>query len=100
MAMIIVYDGCHADELEQQTADLTTKATQKLSSRIRGLFQSLKPRGFLGSLAAGADTLFAEAALGERGKDEFFEVLLPFDETTFREKRVEPAGEPWVSDYD
>lgn len=98
--MIIVYGGCHADELKQDTAELTTKATQKLSGRIRGLFQSLRPEGFLGSLAGGADILFAEAALGERGKDEFFEVLLPFDETTFRAKRVEPAGEPWVSDYE
>jgi hypothetical protein len=85
--MIIVYGGCHVDQSNQ------------VSGRIRGLFQSLKPKGFVGSLAPGADMLFAEAALTERGKEDFVEFLLPFDNATFREKCVAPAGQPWASKF-
>jgi hypothetical protein len=93
MFMIIVYGG-HAG------VQLSAEAADALFDRIRGLFQSLRPRGFVGSLAASADIVFASAALAERGKDDFVDVLLPFDSATFREKSVEPAGEPWISDYD
>lgn len=92
--MIIVYGGCHADD------QLSAEAAEKLDDRIHGLFQSLKPKGFVGSLAPGADIVAARAALAARGKDDFVEVLLPFDSTIFRAKVVEPAGEPWISDYD
>ncbi|MCT7658044.1 tetratricopeptide repeat-containing protein [Mycobacterium deserti] len=92
--MIIVYRGCEVDaELDEQAAD-------HLLDRIRGLFQSLKPKAFLGSLSAGADILFARAALEERGTDDVVEWLLPFETQTFKGARVEPAGEPWVDHYD
>lgn len=92
--MIIVYRGCEID------AHLDAQAADKLLIRIRGLFNSLKPQGFLGSLSAGADILFARAALEERAPDDVIEWLLPFDQQTFRDKRIEPAGEPWISHYD
>lgn len=92
--MIIVYGGCEIDEhLDELAAD-------ELLDRIRGLFKSLRPKGFLGSLAAGADILLAQAALDERSDDEFVEALLPFDAKTFQERHVDPAGEPWISDYE
>ena len=64
---------------------------------LRGLIQSLEPKSLVGALASGADIFFAKAALAEGIK---LEVLLPFDVAIFRETSVEPAGEPWISDYD
>src|SRR4051812_15860429 len=94
MDMIIVYGGCQADD------QLSAEAGDKLSARIPALSQSLKQKGFVGSLARGADFVFAGAPLAAGGKDDFVEVLLPFDEATFRTKVADPAGEPWISDYD
>jgi hypothetical protein len=49
-----------------------------------------------GSLAAGADILFAEALL-ERGAK--LNVVLPFDRDDFIERSVRPAGEDWVTRF-
>ena len=49
-----------------------------------------------GSLAAGADILFAEQLL-ERGAS--LHVVLPFDCAEFVEVSVRPAGEGWVARF-
>src|SRR5690349_9119348 len=92
--MIVVYRGCQLD------GPLGDQAADDLMDRLRGLIKSLNPKVFLGPLSAGADILFARAALEERASDAVVELLLPFDAQTFRQERVEPAGEPWISDYD
>jgi len=53
--------------------------------------------GFVyGALAAGADILFAEAALA-RGLE--LHVILPFEEEDFLTQSVEPGGESWLPRY-
>src|SRR6185312_7140752 len=98
MVMIIVYGGCQADEPVRYDQWPPWGADAgDLSGRLRGLIQSLEPKSLVGALASGADILFAKAALAGGTK---LEVLLPFDVATFRKVSVEPAGEPWISDYD
>jgi len=98
MVMIIVYGGCQADEPVRYDQWPPWGADAgDLSGRLRGLLQSLEPKCLVGALASGADILFAKAALAEGIE---LEVLLPFDVATFRKTSVEPAGEPWLSDYD
>lgn len=50
-----------------------------------------------GSLAAGADVLFAEALLA-RGAE--LHVVLPFDAAEFRDVSVAPAGAGWLERFD
>jgi len=50
-----------------------------------------------GSLAAGADILFAEAILKRGGH---LHVILPFRREEFVEQSVRPAGEAWVKRFD
>ena len=50
-----------------------------------------------GSLAAGADTLFAEALLA-RGAE--LDVVIPFDLDEFRKVSVEPAGKSWLARFE
>jgi len=95
--MIIVYGGCQADELVRDGQRLPWRAAEDLTGRLRGLIQSLEPKSLVGALGSGADILFAKAALAEGIK---LEVLLPFDVAIFRKTSVEPAGEPWISNYD
>jgi hypothetical protein len=95
--MIIVYGGCQADEPGRVTPRLPSDAADEVFGRIRGLLQSLAPTCVVGALASGADILFARAAL-EEGIP--LKVLLPFDAETFRKSSVEPAGQPWIGDYD
>jgi hypothetical protein len=94
--MIIVYGGCQADEPGRDNPRLPADAAEETFGRIRGLLQSLKPTCAVGALASGADILFARAAL-EEGIP--LKVLLPFDADTFRKTSVEPAGQPWIGDY-
>lgn len=95
--MIIVYGGCQADELDQDTPRLPSSAAEELFVRIRGLLNSLAPEKLVGALASGADILFARAALAEGIP---LEITLPFDVDTFRKTSVEPAGEPWTGHYE
>lgn len=50
-----------------------------------------------GSLAAGADILFAEALLRRKAS---LHVVLPFDRDDFVNESVRPAGEHWVKRFD
>jgi hypothetical protein len=50
-----------------------------------------------GSLAAGADILFAEALLKRKAS---LHVVLPFDRADFMETSVRPSGETWVRRFE
>src|SRR5262245_44611961 len=50
-----------------------------------------------GSLAAGADILFAEALLARRAQ---LHVLLPFRLDDFVRESVQPSGEPWIRRFE
>ena len=67
-------------------ADVTARMTALLQERDVGF-------GY-GSLAAGADILFAEALLARRAQ---LHVLLPFRPDDFIRESVRPAGEQWVA---
>jgi hypothetical protein len=95
--MIILYGGSQADEVGRSEPRLPATAVADLSTRLRGLFQSLNPTCLVGALASGADILFAGAALAENIS---VKVRLPFDQGTFRRTSVENRGEPWTTDYD
>lgn len=95
--MIILYGGSQADEVGRAAPRLPATAVGDLSTRLRGLFQSLNPTCVVGALASGADIIFASAALSE---DIPVKVRLPFDRKTFRRTSVADRGEPWTTDYD
>lgn len=50
----------------------------------------------VGSLAAGADMLFAEAMIARGGE---LDIVLPFDREEFIELSVRPAGDGWVERF-
>lgn len=95
--MIVAYGGCAVDEPGRALPRLPVEATETLFVRIRGLLQSLQPTQLVGSLMPGSDILFARAALAERIP---LHVLLPCDASTFRERAVRTAGEPWLRHFD
>src|SRR5580658_4933747 len=70
-------------------------------ARVRGLIAASMERlkvGFgYGSLAAGGDTLFAEALL-ERGAD--LHVTIPFAVDEFKRVSVAPSGDEWINRFD
>jgi hypothetical protein len=72
----------------EQEAAIAAAIAEKLAAAKAGF-------GF-GSLAAGADILFAEALLA-RGAS--LEVVLPFDRDEFVEISVRPAGASWVERF-
>ena len=67
-----------------------------VAERIARLFDDRSVGFAFGSLAAGADILFAEACR-ERGID--LHVVLPFDDEEFIETSVRPAGDGWVDRF-
>ncbi|MDQ0673138.1 hypothetical protein QFZ36_000699 [Pseudarthrobacter siccitolerans] len=95
--MIIVYAGSQVDEPDREVPRLPASAEAELMVRLRGLIQSLKPSLVVGALAAGADILFARAALAE---DTPVRAVLPFGCDDFRRTSVESRGEPWTGHYD
>ena len=95
--VIIVYAGSQVDEPDREVPRLPGRAEAELMVRLRGLVQSLKPSLVIGALAAGADILFARAALAEGIP---VQAVLPFGRDDFRRTSVESRGEPWTSHYD
>jgi class 3 adenylate cyclase len=67
-----------------------------IRARIEANFDAEKVGFGYGSLAAGADILFAEALL-ERGAS--LHVVLPFNEEEFIEQSVRPSGGGWIDRY-
>lgn len=72
------------------------EAEARLEAEIARLIDQEQVGFFYGALAAGADLLFAEAALA-RGLE--LHVVLPFDEEDFIEQSVRPGGDPWLERY-
>jgi hypothetical protein len=95
--LIIIYAGSQPDGEGRQDARFPQGAEEEVKTRIRGLFQDLKPRLVFGALAAGSDILIAEAA---REEGIPFRALLPFDAMTFRETSVSGSGVRWERRYD
>lgn len=95
--MIIVYGGSQADEPGRAIPRLPASAEGELMDRLRGLIQSLKPSLLVGALAAGADILFARAALLENIP---VRILLPFSRAEFLRTSVQSSGDRWINFYD
>ncbi|MGE0179678.1 MAG: adenylate/guanylate cyclase domain-containing protein [Sphingomonas sp.] len=71
-------------------------AEARLEAEIARLIDEEQIGFFYGALAAGADLLFAEAALA-RGLE--LHVILPFEEEDFLAQSVTPGGEGWLERY-
>jgi hypothetical protein len=67
-----------------------------VAADIAALLEGIRIGAAYGSLAAGADILFAEALLGQGVA---LNVVLPFATADFVEKSVRPAGETWVTRF-
>lgn len=74
--------------------------TADQEARVAGEIERLLAAGDVGfgfgSLAAGADILFAEAILGRGGQ---LSVVLPFNDEEFVERSVRPSGAGWVDRF-
>jgi class 3 adenylate cyclase len=68
-----------------------------VAGEIAELLDGMRIGAAYGSLACGADILFAEALLG---KGVALNVVLPFATTDFVEQSVRPAGEAWVTRFE
>ncbi|MBV8181222.1 MAG: adenylate/guanylate cyclase domain-containing protein [Mycobacterium sp.] len=68
-----------------------------LAADIAALLEGIRIGAAYGSLAAGADILFAEALLGQGVA---LNVVLPFAAADFVEESVRPAGEAWVTRFE
>ena len=73
-----------------------TQATTAAAD-IAALLKGIRIGAAYGSLAAGADILFAEALLGQGVA---LNVVLPFAAADFVEQSVRPAGEDWVTRFE
>ena len=86
----------HHDRVAAGTNGLGRQATT-VAADIAALLKGMRIGAAYGSLAAGADILFAEALL-EQGVA--LNVVLPFATDDFIEQSVRPAGEDWVTRFE
>lgn len=93
--MVIYYAG-HIISPPGVDGRFPANQERQVAERIARLFDDRKVGFAFGSLAAGADILFAEACR-ERGID--LHVVLPFDDEEFIETSVRPAGGRWVDRF-
>jgi class 3 adenylate cyclase len=68
-----------------------------VAADIAGLLNGIRVGAAYGSLAAGADILFAEALLNQGVA---LNVVLPFATADFIEQSVRPAGEDWITRFE
>ena len=68
-----------------------------VAADIAGLLKGIRVGAAYGSLAAGADILFAEALLNQGVA---LNVVLPFATADFIEQSVRPAGEDWITRFE
>lgn len=68
-----------------------------VAADIAGLLKGMRIGAAYGSLAPGAEILFAEALLGQGVA---LNVVLPFATADFIEQSVRPAGQPWVRRFE
>jgi class 3 adenylate cyclase len=73
------------------------KQAARVAADIAALLKGIRIGAAYGSLAAGADILFAEALL-EQGVA--LNIVLPFATDDFIEQIVRPAGEAWVTRFE
>jgi class 3 adenylate cyclase/tetratricopeptide (TPR) repeat protein len=69
----------------------------KVATDIAAVLEGMRIGAAYGSLASGADILFAEALLG-RGVA--LNIILPFAAADFIEQSVRPGGESWVARFE
>jgi class 3 adenylate cyclase/tetratricopeptide (TPR) repeat protein len=72
-------------------------AAPKVTAEIAALLDGMHIGAAYGSLAAGADIMFAEALLA---RDVALNIVLPFVTADFVEQSVRPAGEEWVTRFE
>jgi class 3 adenylate cyclase len=93
---VIHYAG-HIIAAPGKAGHFPASAESNVASRIAELLAQRDVGFGYGSLAAGADILFAEALLARRAQ---LHVLLPFRVDDFIRESVRPAGEPWVRRFE
>jgi class 3 adenylate cyclase len=71
--------------------------TTTVAADIAALLEGMRVGAAYGSLAAGADIMFAEALLGQGVA---LNVVLPFATADFIDQAVRPAGEDWVTRFE
>jgi class 3 adenylate cyclase len=69
----------------------------KVATDIAAVLEGMRIGAAYGSLASGADILFAEALLGHGVA---LNIVLPFAAADFIEQSVRPAGESWVGRFE
>jgi len=79
-----------------QTGRFPAVQAAKVATEIATLLDGMRIGAAYGSLAAGADILFAEALLG-RGVA--LNIVLPFSIADFIELSVRPSGEEWIGRF-
>jgi len=79
-----------------QQRPLSENAEREIINRIESVISSRHCAVAYGSLAAGADIMFAEAILKQGGE---LNVWLPFGMESFCEELVRPYGEGWVQRF-
>jgi len=70
---------------------------ETVAADIAALLEGMRIGAAYGSLASGADILFAEALLGHGVA---LNIVLPFATADFVEQSVRPAGEAWVTRFE
>ncbi len=94
-ATILHYTG-HIIAPPGRSGRFPATAEARVRDEIGRRLEAMRAGAGYGSLAAGADILFAEALLA-RGAE--LHVVLPFAEADFIEASVRPAGAGWVERY-
>jgi len=79
------------------TADFPAQNVDAVAGHARRAVAQLQPRLAIGSAAAGADLLVADAALAAGVK---VEILLAGDEARFRSESVDDKGAAWTERFD
>jgi tetratricopeptide (TPR) repeat protein len=80
-----------------QTGRFRAVQAGTVAADIAALLKGIRIGAAYGSLAAGADILFAEALLGQGVA---LNVVLPFATDDFIEQLVRPAGDEWVTRFE
>ncbi|MGO9349801.1 MAG: adenylate/guanylate cyclase domain-containing protein [Mycobacterium sp.] len=84
-------------ELPGQKGGFRVMQAATVAADIAAVLEGMRIGAAYGSLASGADILFAEALLEQ---DVALNVVLPFASADFIEQSVRPAGEDWVRRFE
>jgi len=94
--MIVVFGGVQIDRPDAEVPRFPESQVADVSSRVRVLLSSLRPRLVLGAAASGADLVVLEQALAAGLRPQ---VVLPFPVDRFEETSVASRGAGWVDRY-